>query len=244
MQQPAATPPRLYSPTQVALATFLGWPIGGASLLAANYRRRGHHDPASMTFFFGMLGTAVLMCVYYLLPRTAPAIAGLIAVPAFAMGLIAHLIHGAACRTAPLGSWRWTAIIGVLCGIATTTLLLAFPPDDLAADLRSVHITVGERVQHARGATERDARRLGQFLQSVGYFDGRGPKTVRLTRPRGTYLVAFALKDGRWRNPNTVRLFRTLRTDIVDSVFGGHPVEVRLCDRSMRTKKTLRSTAP
>lgn len=247
-QPPAQSAPPvrpLYSPLQVGLATLLGWPIAGSALLSANYRKLGDRDAASMVFFLGMLGTAMLMSLLFILPRSAGSAAALIGMPAFGMYLIAGSAQGAACARsrragAPGGSWAWAVGIGLACGLATLGLLAAFPPDEAAAVVGTVTVAPGEEVQFTRAATESRAQRLGQFLKEIGYFNAKWPKTVRLDKRRGTFLISFALKAGRWRNPNHVRVFREMCADMASRVFDGHPIELRLCNRDMEPKKTLR----
>src|SRR4051794_27018203 len=58
----------LYTPNQVALATFLGSPFGGAVIMAINEHRVGKTASAVKTLLAGLVGTAVLFAVASVIP--------------------------------------------------------------------------------------------------------------------------------------------------------------------------------
>lgn len=62
----------LYTPNQVALATFLGTPLGGFVLMALNERRLGRTSVAVKTILLGVLATAVLLGLSFMLPDNFP----------------------------------------------------------------------------------------------------------------------------------------------------------------------------
>jgi hypothetical protein len=62
----------LYKPGQVALATFLGTPMGGAVLYAMNERRLGRSDGARNAIIFGLAATAILFGIAFALPNGFP----------------------------------------------------------------------------------------------------------------------------------------------------------------------------
>ena len=79
----------LYSANQVALATFLGTPLGGSVIMAINERRLGRPQAAVLAVVLGALASAVLVGIGFLLPDGAPtAPLGLVTV--VGLRLIAH----------------------------------------------------------------------------------------------------------------------------------------------------------
>ncbi|MEO7033178.1 MAG: hypothetical protein ABI548_04935 [Polyangiaceae bacterium] len=62
----------LYSPGQVALATFLGSPIAGCWLLAANYAVLGERDARRRTLVYGAIATVVVLAIAFVLPEHVP----------------------------------------------------------------------------------------------------------------------------------------------------------------------------
>lgn len=63
---------RLYSPGQIAGATWLGSPIAGSWLLGANYRAMGQGDKHGMSLATGAGLSIAIMAVALLLPEGTP----------------------------------------------------------------------------------------------------------------------------------------------------------------------------
>ena len=63
---------KLFSKAQVSLATFLGAPIAGALLMRLNYKALGHAKAAQQSLTVGIVGTAILLVVAFLLPEDFP----------------------------------------------------------------------------------------------------------------------------------------------------------------------------
>lgn len=70
----SGTSPRstLYSPGQIAWATFLGAPIAGCVLVALNYRRFGNSAAANLALIAGVIGTVLLVAIAFVLPDSFP----------------------------------------------------------------------------------------------------------------------------------------------------------------------------
>ena len=62
----------LYSPGQIAWATFLGAPIAGCWLLALNYKRLGQATAAGAAVAVGLAGTVLLFAIAFVLPDNFP----------------------------------------------------------------------------------------------------------------------------------------------------------------------------
>lgn len=62
---------KLYSPGQIFLATFLGAPLAGLYLLSENRKRLGHASLARLMLISGIVITAVLFAVSFVLPARA-----------------------------------------------------------------------------------------------------------------------------------------------------------------------------
>ena len=85
---PGAAVP-LYSANKVALATFLGTPLGGSVIMAINERRLGRSQAAVLIVLLGALASAALIGIGFLLPDGAPS-APLGLVTVVGLRLIAH----------------------------------------------------------------------------------------------------------------------------------------------------------
>ena len=63
---------RLFSATQVAVATLLGSPLAGAALFARNYQVLGKHRAALLWLGLGIIGTVLLLVIAVMLPKGTP----------------------------------------------------------------------------------------------------------------------------------------------------------------------------
>ena len=63
---------KLYTISQAVFATFAGGPLGGAILLAQNYKQLGVPKYARRTILVGLLATAMLLPIALVLPESVP----------------------------------------------------------------------------------------------------------------------------------------------------------------------------
>jgi|SRR5579871_1031073 len=100
-------------------------------------------------------------------------------------------------------------------------------------------VTIGTRdaVYYSGSATENDAQALGQALRAAGYLEDRGA-TVVLSKDDGT-AIGFVVNAGVWDYPEAVAGFEDLVRRVAPSV-GGLPIQLRLLDSLMETKKVAR----
>ena len=110
--------PRLYAPSQVAVASLLGSPVAGAFLLGLNERSLGRPRRALWAAGGGLVGTAVLVGVGALLPAAAARGLGIGSIVAMhriaAMARDARDGHG----SENPGSWWIVAALGAACFVA------------------------------------------------------------------------------------------------------------------------------
>ncbi|MBS0210095.1 MAG: hypothetical protein JSS27_14195 [Planctomycetes bacterium] len=124
-----AIPYKLYSPQQVALATFLGAPIAGTWFLFQNYRQSGRAGAGVQALVLGLLATVALLTLSSFLPENFPNIA-LPLVQVFAMLYIAKALQGKeveahVAQGGQLGSWWAVVGIGLLCLIVIVGVFVA-----------------------------------------------------------------------------------------------------------------------
>ncbi len=72
LESPARLDVALYTSRHVALATFLGTPLGGAVLLALNEHRIGRTKAAATTLMAGVVATGFLLTLGMILPENIP----------------------------------------------------------------------------------------------------------------------------------------------------------------------------
>jgi hypothetical protein len=91
-------------------------------------------------------------------------------------------------------------------------------------------VTVGTNdvVYYSHAAAKADAESLGHALQLTGFFNDRGTSVLLSKGTSGT-IVSFALNDGAWDRPETVRSFEEIGRRVAGSI-GGYPIHLRLSD--------------
>jgi hypothetical protein len=97
----------------------------------------------------------------------------------------------------------------------------------------------GQEVYYAEGATKEQADGLGRALQDEKYFDGSGANTVRVAKEGNGFVVSFVVQPGLWNQGQHQRYFLLLAGRLSGKIFHDAPVEVRMCDEYLRTKKTI-----
>lgn len=120
---------KLYSPGQIAWATFLGAPIAGCWLLALNYRRFDDAMAANRALIFGSIGTILLLALAFFLPERFPNFV-LPAAYTFGMYQYAKTLRGKVYMDRLSNDCRkgsgWVATgIGILCSIVILVVLFA-----------------------------------------------------------------------------------------------------------------------
>jgi hypothetical protein len=124
-----AIPEKAYSPGQVAGAAFIGGPLGGSILLASNFALFGPPIGKGQTIFWGVLATAVVFALAFVLPENFPNTV-LPAAYILAFQQIAQRYHGAEFRSyiesggSRYSHWRVLGI-GLLCLLALFAVLCA-----------------------------------------------------------------------------------------------------------------------
>jgi hypothetical protein len=245
----AGRPPyKLYSPGHVALAAFLGGPVGAFVLLALNYKRLGRGTAAAITVLWGLLTVAALVALNLKLPESSPAL--LLGLPVFlVLWLAAKMLQGEAFDGhvqqggEPASGWA-AAGFGLLgavlfCGISVGVFLAH--EQRLRSRLgKRIDFGGGQEVFYGQGATEADARALGAYLREAGVFDGRRPMSFQVSRDGNRVAVSIIVADKELNDPDAERDFREFGQEVSQRAFGGRPVEVRLCDERFTVKKRIR----
>ena len=72
VQSPARRDAALYTSKHVALATFLGTPLGGSVLMALNEHRLGRASAAIKTLLAGLVATGFLLTIGLVVPANIP----------------------------------------------------------------------------------------------------------------------------------------------------------------------------
>ncbi|MEQ8789055.1 MAG: hypothetical protein RIC55_22270 [Pirellulaceae bacterium] len=116
---------KLFTPNQVALAAFLGAPLGGSIVLAINFARLGKGAAAMTAMALGAAASTVILALAMMvtLPTGAGGLLGL--AYALAMRAVAQRLQGEAIE-AHTNSGGASASAWAAAGIALAALLLQF----------------------------------------------------------------------------------------------------------------------
>jgi hypothetical protein len=98
-----------------------------------------------------------------------------------------------------------------------------------------VKLTGGDAVYYEGYSTLADAQTLGQKLQAMGFFTGKGANVFLKKHTNGTTL-AFVVTDGAWNNAKTVSDFETITRSVAPSI-GGLPIDMRLMSTTLVVEK-------
>jgi hypothetical protein len=93
-----------------------------------------------------------------------------------------------------------------------------------------------DMVYYFGSAAQTDARALGQALRAAGYFTDSG-FSVALLKGEGT-VISFVVQEGAWDRPEAVATLERLARRVAPST-GGLPIQLRLLDRDMETRKEV-----
>jgi hypothetical protein len=93
-----------------------------------------------------------------------------------------------------------------------------------------------DEVYYFGSATEEDARSLGEALKKIGFFADLGASVV-VSKGDAT-AIWFVTNEGFWDRPEAVAGFERAARQAAASV-GGLPIEVRLLNAEMETKKVM-----
>jgi len=251
----------LYSRRHVELATFLGSPIAGALLIRANCRRLGNPRAGRQVVLLAAVGAAAVIAgavvsvasgmprlllplffelsflsgIYILFERSMQSLlkahvsAGgrtgpwWRALGAAAAGFpILLVVYAAVMMMVRLGpTWildRWTA-----CVTATRSSSLSVLPD------------LRESVCFTNGATENEARELGEQLRKQHVFRGGRQANVWIERSSGTHLISFPFTDRRDFESEDYAHALALAGEDMATMYRRQPFELRLC-RDQRSR--------
>ncbi len=103
-----------------------------------------------------------------------------------------------------------------------------------------VKINDKSEVYYKDGATEAEAKKLGDYLLENEYFDTKDARTVQLLKKDSTYIIKF-VTDRKLIESDTsyTANFQLFGFLIQSDVFENKPIKIELADASLETYKTI-----
>lgn len=99
----------------------------------------------------------------------------------------------------------------------------------------------GGELYYKDGITADEAKKLGKYLQSVGFFSDETPQSTQLGKRGNAYVFRLVVADEAVKDESMARILGFMSMDIAADVFDGSPVDVELMDEGFTTQKTIAS---
>ncbi|WP_428264990.1 hypothetical protein [Haliangium sp.] len=235
---------KLYTAGQIVAATFIGAPLAGAWLMRSNYRALGNPSAAGKALGLGLLATAAVIALAFVVPDKFPNSL----IPALYCAVMAAMVKWGQgeqlARHTKLGGERpshWgvaaTGVVSLLALLIGFLGLFFVLPEDV------VTFPGGQEVYFEAGATAEHAQQVGDVLQQYEYFSGTDPASVTVSTDGDGFAIDFVLGSD-WTDPDIVEYFRVLAHALSQSALGGEPVTVRLITPSLTTMNVIEWQPP
>ena len=98
-----------------------------------------------------------------------------------------------------------------------------------------------DRVSYSGEATAKDATALANALRTAGFFKNLGA-LVFLSRQNNRPQISFFMSEGSWNDPRSVSYLEDISRRVAPAL-GGPPLDVRLIDKNLQTRRELPITA-
>ncbi len=235
---------KLHSHHSVGIATFLGSPIAGGLLMAANHRMLERPGRGlNILFLTGGL-TLFLLLAAFNLPDSASQASSILAfLPAFILQWWAKNTFKAdqdlhAAQGGALAS-RWKAAsLGLLCGAAILGSIFLFFQNQMG---ERYPVSAQEEIYYKGGTTKAEVKALGDLMKEIGFFNGQGAKTLILEKEEAQrrFILSFVILPGIEKDPTNLQAFEDLIQPISSRVLGGAPLLIHLLDDKLKLKQLL-----
>lgn len=97
----------------------------------------------------------------------------------------------------------------------------------------------GGEVYYTENVTKQEAQKLGEYLVAQKFFDGN-PKTVQLDKSGSTYQFRMVVQKEKQNDEATAVIMKVFAQQISSDVFNDAPVELHICDESLKTLKVIK----
>lgn len=240
---------KLFSPGAIGLVAFLTGPLAAFILLTVNYRRLGKRGAAKVTIAIGLVTMVALAVIIIDVPKSFPIL--LIGLPLFlAIWLAAGALQGNSYYShlerggSPASGWSVAGfgILGLVLSFGIVLgIVLPWEPYFSEGFGQRIDYDGGNELYYTKGVTETDARTLGAFLCESGFFNGRHPKSVQISRDGKLLVISFIVRKSALNDQEVQQGFRAIGQRASQHAFGGRPVVVNLCDEEFNAMKRLRA---
>lgn len=97
----------------------------------------------------------------------------------------------------------------------------------------------GGELYYTKNVNEAETKKLGEYLVKEGFFDGVR-KTVQLDKSGSTYQFRMVVQKEKQNDDATAEVMKTFAKEVSSAVFSNAPVEMHICDESLKTLKVVK----
>jgi len=230
----------LFDANSVALATFFGTPVAGATLMLVNDRRLGRPGRGLITLLLTFVVTGLLVLATWSIPPGASLVISIVMI--VGMKFVANFLQGDAVKNhlrqggQPGSKWSafWVGMAYFVVILAAIVIAVVIPTY-MSHSGPKIVVGTKDEVYYSGSATQSDAQALGNALKADGYLSDKGV-TVLLDKGASGTVVSFEVKEGAWDQPDMVSSFDEIGREIAPSI-GGFPIQLHLMNKTREVKK-------
>jgi hypothetical protein len=97
----------------------------------------------------------------------------------------------------------------------------------------------GGDLYYAPPVKEIEAKKLGEYLTQGKFFDG-SPKSVQIKKRGDIWEFRMVVKQGYEKDEKLIENMKEVAAELSENVFGGGPVDIHLCDSSLKTRRVVK----
>jgi hypothetical protein len=234
----SAALPKLFSGGQLLVAALFGLPVAVALLMSLNFRRLNEPRRANLALAIGVVLSLIVVIAVAVLPESWARLMPLTA----SLGMwqwARHAQRAALQERARIGGGRerWWRALAYAGAVALATTVVAAGVYATFGIESSNYVALGDdrKVFYGNGATEEQARTLGELLITEGALPS-GVTRIYLARSGAEYAVSIVLSE-KWDDSEVLQHYGQLRRTIEAKAFA--PARIRLCNQWLWPKQLI-----
>ncbi len=102
-----------------------------------------------------------------------------------------------------------------------------------------VSISENEEIFYKGGATEEQAKAVGEVLTQRGVLDGSNPASIQLIKKDEAFTLRLVVKEGRWDDEHVAETFADIAYGVSQDALDGATINVELCDDQFKTQRSF-----
>jgi len=220
---------KLYTEQAIAIATFIGGPLGGSYLISLNYMLLGDEEAGQRAIKWGLAATVLVVLAFFLMPEpVSEAVPNIVYNMAFTalFYYLAKRLQGAnlAAHRQLRGRFitRWRAVgVGLISAVAAalvTFSITAFLP---AEEEHKVKFgSAGHEIYFDdKTVTAEEARKVAYFLADHDFFGYYQKKEVLVEQSKWVYKVLIPASEEDFNNSSILGYYRLVQADLDSAGF-------------------------